>query len=158
MKRLTEKKKNNLKWGLTIVSIILSIVTLVSLCVGLGNIATTRTLKSTDYGIGTISATGIVQDSKQNIYSKDTYSVEDMVIELEENASITYKLAFYNIDGEFVSMTDAQSADFDTTNVPATATEFRILITPNAVDGEAVELNIFNMGKYVSQLKVTINK
>lgn len=151
-------KSNKFKGILAIVSIVLSVVTLVALCVCLGNVTTTKTLRNSDYAIGTINESGIVVESKQHIYTEDSYSVEDMVIELEEDASITYKVAFYDKDGKFVSMTEAQSADFDTTNVPATATEFRIVITPNAVDGEAIELTIFNMSKYTGQLSVVVNK
>lgn len=151
-------KSNKFKGILAIVSIVLSVVTLVALCVCLGNVTTTKTLRNSDYAIGTINESGIVVESKQHIYTEDSYSVEDMVIELEEDASITYKVAFYDKDGKFISMTDAQSADFDATSVPATATEFRIVITPNAVDGEAVELTIFNMSKYTGQLSVVVNK
>lgn len=159
MKKLSEKKKGKLKWALTIVSVVLSVITLVALCVGLGNLASTKTLGNSDYAIGTINEDGKVVDSKQSAYTKNTYKTEDMSIEIdEETATITYKVAFYDKDGKFVSMTNALSEDFDTTNIPENATEFRIVVTPLAVDGEAVELNIFNVSKYTSQLDVTINK
>lgn len=159
MTKLSEKKKSRLKWALTIVSVVLSVVTLVAVCVGLGNLATTKTLNNGDYAIGTINEDGKVVDSKQSAYTKDTYSTEDMSIDIdEETATITYKVAFYDKDGKFVSMTNAMSEDFDTTNIPETATEFRIVVTPLAVDGEPVELNIFNVSKYTSQLDVVVNK
>lgn len=153
------KTKNKLKWALTIVSVVLSVITLVALCVGLGNLATTKTLSNGDYAIGTINEDGKVVDSKQSAYTKNTYKTEDMSIEIdEETATITYKIAFYDKDGKFISMTDVLSEDFDTTNIPETATEFRVVITPLAVDGEPVELNIFNVSKYTSQLDVVVNK
>lgn len=159
MKKLTEKKKSKLKWALTIVSVVLSVITLVALCVGLGNLATTKTLSNGDYAIGTINENGKVADSKQSAYTKKAYKTENMSIEIdEETATITYKVAFYDKDGKFVSMTDALDEDFDTTSIPETATEFRVVITPNQVDGEAVELNIFNVSKYTSQLDVVVNK
>lgn len=159
MKKLTEKNKSKLKWVLSIVSIVLSVITLVALCVGLGNLAKTETLGNTDYGIGTINETGKVIESRQSAYTKNDYSTDGMIVELdEETATITYKLAFYDKDGKFVSMTEALDKDFDTTNIPSSATTFKVVITPLAVDGEPVELNIFNVGKYTSQLKVTVNK
>ncbi len=159
MKKLSEKKKSKLKWALSIVSIVLSVITLVALCVGLGNLASTKTLGNSDYAIGTINEDGKVVDSKQSAYTKNTYKTEDMSIDIdEETATITYKVAFYDKDGKFVSMTEALDEDFDTTNIPETATEFRIVVTPLAVDGEAVELNIFNVGKYTSQLDVKVSK
>lgn len=159
MNKLNEKKKGKLKLGLSIVSIVLSIITLVAVCVGLGNLADNKTLGNNDYAIGTINATGKVVESKQSAYTKNTYATDGMVIELnEETATITYKVAFYDKDGKFVSMTEALDKDFETTTIPETATTFRVVVTPLAVDGNAVELNIFNVGKYTSQLKVTIKK
>lgn len=156
---MTEKKKNKLKWALTIVSIVLSVITLVAVCVGLGNLSATKTLSNSDFSTGAINATGKVVESKQSAVSKKAYSVDGMSIELdEETATVTYKVAFYAEDGSFVSMSDALDEDFDTSTIPSTAKTFRVVVTPLAVDGEAVELNIFNIGKYVSQLKVTFNK
>lgn len=156
---MTEKSKSKLKMALSIISVILSIITIVALFVGLGKLADTKTLSNSDYSIGTINESGKIVESKQSAYSKDTYSVDGMSIELdEETATITYKVAFYDKDGKFVSMTDTLDADFNTANIPETAETFRVVITPLAVDGEPVELNIFNVGKYVSQLKVTFNK
>lgn len=156
---MTEKSKSKLKMALSIISVILSIITIVALFVGLGKLADTKTLSNSDYSIGTINESGKIVESKQSAYSKDTYSVDGMSIELdEETATITYKVAFYDKDGKFVSMTDTLDADFNTANIPETAETFRVVITPLAVDGEPVELNILNVGRYVGQLKVTFNK
>lgn len=159
MKKLSEKKKNKFKFALTIVSVVLSIITLIAVCVGLGNLAETKKLTNNDFAIGTINETGKVVESKQSAYTKKAYSVDGMSIELdEETATITYKVAFYDKDGSFVSMTDSLDEDFVTSTIPATAKTFRVVVTPLAVDGEPVELSIFNVGKYTSQIQVTINK
>ena len=158
--KLTEKKKGKLKWLLTIVSVVLSIATLVAVCVGLGNIADTKKVDNGDYAIGTIVAeSGKIVESKQSAYMKDAESVDGLTIDIdEETATITYKVAFYDEDGKFISMTESQETDFDATNIPENAETFRVVITPYQVDGENVELNIFNMGKYTSQLDVSYNK
>lgn len=159
MAKMTEKKKGKIKWWLTITSVILSIATLVAVCVGLGNIADTKKVDTNDYAIGTIAETGKIVESKQSAYMKDAESVDGLVIDIdEETATITYKVAFYDEDGKFISMTESQETDFDTANVPENAETFRVVITPYQVDGENVELNIFNMGKYTSQLDVSYNK
>lgn len=156
---MTTKKKNKLKWFLTITSVILSIATLVAVCVGLKNLTDTKSVSKSDYAIGTINETGKIVESKQSAYMKDAESVDGLVIEIdEETATITYKVAFYDEDGKFISMTENQDADFDTTNIPETADTFRVVVTPYQVDGENVELNIFNVGKYTSQLDVSFNK
>lgn len=158
MKKMNENKKNKLRWALTIGSICLSVITLIAVCVGLGNVSKTKTLKNSDYAVGSINASGKIIESKQNAYTKDAYSVDGMIIEIDDDATITYKVAFYDEKDAFVSMTDSKSADFDATEIPATAKTFRVVVTPNQVDGEPVELNLLNMNKYVSQLAITYNK
>jgi len=156
---LTEKKKNKLKWWLTLTSIVLSVATLVAVCVGLGKIGDTKNVSNSDYAIGTINETGKIVDSKQSAYMKDAETIDGLVIDIdEETATITYKVAFYDEDGKFISMTESQESDFDATNIPENADTFRVVITPYQVDGENVELNIFNMSKYTSQLDVSYNK
>ena len=153
-------KNNKLKWVITLVSLFLSIATLVAVCVGLGNLnETTESVSRSDYKIGTITETGKFADSKQHAYMEDAETIDGLVIDIdEENATITYKVAFYNEDGEFISMTESMETDFDTANIPESATSFRVEITPNAVDGEPVELNIFNLNNYTSQIEITYNK
>ena len=157
---MTNKKKSKLKWVITLLSLFLSIATLVSVCVGLHNITTsTKDVSKSDYAIGTINETGKIVESKQSAYMKDAENVDGLTIEIdEETATITYKVAFYDEDGKFISMTESQESDFDATNIPENADTFRVVVTPYQVDGENVELNIFNMSKYTSQLDVTYNK
>lgn len=158
MRKMNENKKNKLRWALTIGSICLSVVTLIALCVGLGNITKTKTLKNSDYAVGSIDASGKIIESKQNIYTKDAYSVDGMTIEIDEDATITYKVAFYDEKDAFISMTDAKTVDFVASEIPATAKTFRVIVTPNPVDGEPVEVTFLNSNKYTSQLEITYNK
>ncbi len=158
--KMTAKKKSKLKMGLSIVSVILSVITLIALVIGLNNITTsTKNVSKSDYAIGTISETGKIVESKQSAYMKDAETIDGLVIDIDEDtATITYKVAFYDEDGKFISMTESQETDFDTSNIPENADTFRVVITPYQVDGENVELNIFNMSKYTSQLDITFNK
>jgi len=156
---MTDRKKKKINIILTITSIVLSVLALAGVMVALHKDNTTKTATTTMFSIGTINETGKVVESKQNAYLKDMQTTDGLQIELdEETATITYKVAFYDEEGAFVSMTEALETDFDAENIPENATQFRVVITPLAVDGEAVELNIFNMAKYVNQLEVTFNK
>ena len=149
-------KNKKLNVILTITSIVLSVLALVSVAVAIHKNIVIKTASVTSYSVGAINETGKVIESKQSVYLKDMQKIDGMKIELdEETATITYKVAFYNEEDKFVSMTESLDADFDATNIPETATQFRVVITPLAVDGEAVELNIFNMAKYVNQLDVS---
>ena len=90
---------------------------------------------------------------------KDTESVEGLTIDIDEdNATISYRVAFYDEEGEFVSITDYLETDYDETVTPETAESFRVLITPDQVDGEDVEINIFTIAKYANQLDVAYSK
>lgn len=157
---MTTKKKNKLKWLLTITSAVLSVVAIVGVCFGLSNLAKTKSVDNGDFAVGTIVAeSGKIVESKHSAYMKDAENVDGLTIDIdEETATITYKVAFYDEDGKFVSMTETMDEDFDATNIPENATSFRVVVTPYQVDGENVELNIFNMSKYTSQLEITYNK
>ena len=148
-----KSKKTNLI--LTITAVVLSVLALAGVIVSM-NKSNLKTASMTSYSIGAINDAGKVIESKQSAYLRDMQTINGMSITLdEETATITYKVAFYNEDGEFVSMTESLDADFDATNIPETATQFRVVITPLSVDGEAVELNIFNFSKYTNQLEVS---
>lgn len=156
---MTKTKKEKAKWWLTIGAVVLSVVALVSAIIGLTKNITTTKLGSTDYAIGSVDSTGKVIDSKKSVYSKDLNTTDNLTIDIDEDtATITYKVAYYDENEKFVSMTEAMSKDLDTTSIPSTAEYFRIIITPNQVDGEDVTLNIFNMSKYTSQIEVTFDK
>ena len=157
---MTTKKKTRLKWLLTIGSAVLSVVALVGVCFGVSNLAKTKSVNNGDFAVGTIVAeSGKIVESKHSAYMKDAENVDGLTIDIdEETATITYKVAFYDEDGKFISMTETMDEDFDATNIPENATQFRVVVTPYQVDGENVELNIFNMSKYTSQLEITYNK
>lgn len=156
---MTKTKKEKAKWWLTIGAVVLSVVALVSAIIGLTKNITTTKLGSTDYAIGSVDSTGKVIDSKKSVYSKDLNTTDNLTIDIDEDtATIIYKVAYYDENEKFVSMTEAMSKDLDTTSIPSTAEYFRVIITPNQVDGEDVTLNIFNMSKYTSQIEVTFDK
>lgn len=150
------KKINNLFTG---ISVLLIIGLLVALCVNVGKLNTSRNVTNLDYAITSISSTtGKDVDSNLHISMKNKKAVDGLSIKLSDNAQITYKVAFYDEDGAFVSMTTAQSADFDNSNIPSTAKTFRVEITPNQVDGKDVTITIWNISNYTAQLTIVYNK
>lgn len=150
----TERKSNKVKWILTIVSVVLSLATLISCLFAFGNMAETKTMSSTAYHIGTIDDGGKIVDSRKSIYS-DMKTTESLEITLDEDSQITYKVVFYDENEDFISMSETLETDFDTTATPENAEYFRVVITPNQIDGEDTIVNIFNMGKYTKMLNVT---
>lgn len=156
---MTEKKKNKLKTWLMIGAIALCVIMLIGVFVKLGNMETTRKLNTSNYAVGTISATdGKINESRQNIYTKDLLNAEDIEITLNEDATITYKVFCYDEDKEFISATNSLSADFDAQDLAQGTAYVRVVITPAQVDGENVNINAFNMAKYTSQINIVVQK
>ena len=146
---LKKKVKTN-KFKLAVVSIGLVLVSAVvtALCFGFANLNTTKNVSAGAYDIGTIdSTTGKYVASEESIY-----------MEVDEDAQVTYKVAYYNEDKAFISMTDALSGDLDAETIPESASYFRVIITPNAVDGEDVKISILNASSYANQITVSYEK
>ncbi len=109
------------------------------------------------YNLGSIDLNGKVCDSKQNIVQKDLQTVEGLEIEVSEDSTITYKVAFYGENDELVLLTDSLNEDLDLSIIPEAAKTFRVVITPNAVDGEIVEISSVMISKYSKMLTVKYN-
>ena len=152
------KSLSKVSLGVAITSIVLAVVTVLGISVGLHNAnITSKTMNASDYTVGAITVEGKIVESKLSVYS-DMETVEGLEIELDsETATVTYKVAFYDEDGKFLSITGEQTGDFDNENVPENAKSFRIIITPYEVDGEAVKLNVFNKAEYIKQVTVRFN-
>lgn len=151
-------KKDKFKWAFTLISIILLAVVVISIGIRLNKNEKTVKVSTRMYAIGAIDNTGKIVESKQSIYLRDMQTVDGLVIETAENASVSYIVSYYDEDKAFVSATTAQTADLDTTGIPSTAKYFRVMITPAEVDGEKVTVTIWNMSKYSNQLKIEFNK
>ena len=157
---LKNKMKTN-KFKIAVMSIGLILVSAVvtALCFGFSKLNTTKTISASAYDIGIIDATtGKYVASEKSIYMEEMQSIDGLTIEVEEDAQVTYKVAYYNEDKVFISMTDALSEDLATDTIPESASYFRVIITPNAVDGEDVELSVFNASSYAKQITVTYEK
>ena len=154
------RRKYKARWVITIISFVMSLVMFGAF---LFNIftrpgETTDTLGSFDYAIGAIDDSGKIIESKQSVYSKKLHTVDELDIEVAEDATVSYVLYFYDADEKFIEASDVLTDDVTEASVPENAEFFRIVITPAEVDGEAVVLSIFNTGKYINQVKVSFAK
>ena len=152
-------KTNKSKWILTAIAFVLVAVVLVGFGVKLNRQEKTVTVSSLNYAVGGISSTtGKTVETKLSAYTKSMCKVDGMEIELKDDSTITYKVAFYDEDKNFIEMTDAYSDDFENTNIAQDAEYFRVVITPNQIDGEDVKVTILNITHYANMLKITYNK
>ena len=152
-------RTNKSKWITTLIAFLLVAVVLIGFGVKLSQQEKQKQANLLDYSIGTLSSTtGKYVESNKSIYTKNLLKVEDMKIEVVEDATITYKVAFYDEDKDFVSMSDAQNDDFASADIPEGAKFFRVVITPNQVDEEDVKITVLNLAKYSNMLKITYSK
>ena len=157
---MTVTKKSKTALILSIASAVVTVLTVIGLAIGIGNSQiTTEKVTTSMYERGTITETGKIVESNESLILEDMKTVSSLKIELdEETASITYKVAFYDEDEKFISLTDSMAEDFEIVNIPENAKYFRVVITPNQVDGETVKLNVFNIDKYAKQLTVSYDR
>lgn len=143
---------------ISIIAIVLSIVAFSAVFFGISDNDDTKTVNSSSFSIGAIDAEGKAIDSKLSLYTKDKNTIEGLEITIVDEPTITYQLFFYDEDGNFVSASDNLDTDYDVTTIPEGASTFRIVITPDEVDGEAVEITALNKSTYTKQLEVSFNK
>ncbi len=111
----------------------------------------TKTLSATAYEIGSIDDTGKEDnENSTSIRSKKLYNADGLKIELDSDATVTYKIFFYAKDESYVS----KLASGSSLSVPTNAEYFRIVITPN----NGGTLNYFDIATYAKQVTVTVNK
>lgn len=113
----------------------------------------TKEISSLAYKIGALDDNGAFVKNTASIVSKDFISSDGLTIKLQENAEVSYKVYFYDADKNFVSASEAQSADY-TGTIPENAKFAKIVVTPL----HDAEVSIFEMGGYAKQLTVTVNK
>lgn len=147
---------NDIKWIISFVLIAMLIVAVIFAFVKIDKNEKTKTLgtNSFTYAIGLLDAEGEYEQGTSSIYMKDYYSVDGLTIELQDKATVTYKLFFYDENKEFIDMTSDLSLSYDSSSTPTTAEYFRIMITPT----NDAEVSFFEIDDYAKQLTVSINK
>lgn len=144
---------------ISIVAIVLSFAAFLCVFVGSGNKSGNDGISYFDYSIGTIDDdTGKALDSKLSIYTRGKHDVEGLEIKLADEPTVTYKIFFYDEEGEYLSASNELTGDFASSGIPDDAATFRVLITPIAVDGEAVEVTTLNKASYIEQLDISFDK
>ena len=107
-------KTNKGKWILTLVAFLLIAVTLVGFGIKLSRQEKTVSVNSFNYSVGSISSsTGKAVESHKAIYTKNMGNVDGLEIKVSEDATITYKVAFYDEDKEFIEMSTASAEDLE---------------------------------------------
>lgn len=147
---------NRIKWIICFILIAMLSVAVVFAFVKIDRNETTKTLGSgsSTYAVGLLDDSGAYKQGTSSIYMKDFASADGLTVEIEEDATVKYKVFFYDADKTFIEKTADLSEDYDGSAIPSTAKYFKIMITPT----NDAEVSWTEIRTYASQLTVTVNK
>ena len=151
------KNKNGVMFFISFLLIAVLSVAVIFAFVKIDKNEKTKTLDSNrfTYSIGLLDETkGDYVQGTSSIYTKDFYNVDGLIIDVDEDATVKYKLYFFDENQELISTSEELSSDFDSTTTPEGAKYFKVMITPT----NDVEVSRSEISTYASQLTVTINK
>lgn len=153
---MTEIKKSKVKWTITVISFIMTLVMFGTFMIGIFNRPTdsTESVGRFDWSLGTVDSSGRLLESRKNILMTDMQKANGLKVTIDENATVTYKVVYYDENKAFVSITEALYSELDASTIPETATYFRVIVTPLQVDGEDVTISRLGIYNYAKQLTV----
>lgn len=113
-----------------------------------------KKLNAFDYEQATIEG-GKVSEGEGTLVS-DYFSVNEMTVDIKDDAKVTYQIHFFDEDKKYVSSTEEVSEDFKyEATEGSTIVYARIEITPT--DDEDGEISFFEKIEYARQIEVTYN-
>ena len=150
------KAADAVKWVIVFVLLLGAIAAIAMLAVKLNRQTTVDRIGPEAYSIGALDENGeVVKDADASIVTNKVFTVDGLKVTLDEEATVTYTLYFYDAEGEFLSATEALSEDFDGT-IPEDAETAKIVVTPTEdEDGKVSLTEIFG---YAAQVTVQVNR
>ena len=146
-------------WIAVALALVLGVVAVVKI----GKIEKTKDLGVTAFELGTLNAED-GKEAKSDFAIRSLYQKADKFnkITLAEDADVTYQIFYFNADKKFIGKSNALSAEtteladkFTVSGATENVRYYRVVvIVPDTKD----EVTILNMGKYLEQITVTINK
>ena len=90
------------------------------------------------------------------------FKIDGFEIDVADDASIQFVVICYDAEEKFIGTVNGQGDMSEEKMTELGFNEntvyFRVVINPAPVDGEPVELNLFNKAKYADQLTITYKK
>lgn len=153
------KKADKIKWIVTTILIGVLSVGLIAVGVKVSNNEKTKTIDSSawTYEIGAIDENGDYLRDTSSTVMKDFITTDGLKIDIQDDATVTYSIHFYNEDQEYISSMENLTEDFDGTAenaIPEGAEFVKVEVTPN----NDAEVSFFEINSYVGQLSITVNK
>ena len=145
---------DKVKWIAIFVIALALIGAVTTLFVKLDRQTTVTEIGAEAYVIGGLDENGEALEGNDSIVTRSAFTTDGLKVTVAKDAAVTYALYFYDVDGKFVSATEALSADFDGV-VPENAESAKIVITPTE-DEDGVSLT--EVLNYAGQVTVVVNR
>ena len=149
------KISDTIKWVIIFLLMIGVIGAVITLFVMLDRQTTVTEIGPEAYTIATLDENGVQTEGDTSIVTRDMFAANGLKVELEDEASITYQLFFYDGEGNFISATGDLYADFDG-EIPENAAYAKCEVTPTADEDGKVDLT--EVLGYAGQVTITVNR
>lgn len=150
------KAADTVKWIVIFLLVIGLAGAVVTLFIMLDRQTTVTEIGAEAYIIGTLDDEGAETDGDTSIVTRNAVTTDGLKVEIADDADVTYTIYFYGSEDEFISKTQALSADFDGSAIPENAETAKIVITPTADEDGKVDLT--EVLGYAGQVTVTVNR
>ena len=105
--------RDTVKWVVEAVLMFLLAVGICAIAYNTKDVERIKTLGSSAYAVGVIDDEGKIDaETKTAIHTKNLYPLNEVKIEMDKGANVTYTLFFYGTDKELMSKTNAQSSTY----------------------------------------------
>ena len=150
------KAADTVKWIVIFLLVIGLAGAVVTLFIMLDRQTTVTEIGAEAYVIGTLDDEGVKADGDTSIVTRNAVTTDGLKVEIADDAEVTYTIYFYGSEDEFISKTDALTADFDGSAIPENAESAKIVITPTGDEDGKVDLT--EVLGYAGQVTVTVNR
>ena len=129
-----------------------------------------RTVLGTAFAKGNLDTSGNFVESDQHIYLKDAIEINNLKIERDFDAGVSYRIVFYNDNMEYVGETDALTINWDIADHEAdfaeagetkgdfAGAEFARIVVSMPESDENGKISSTEILKYAGELKITYTK
>ena len=163
MARRIGKRINWQRLGLIVLAVI----------IGLGAIAGItalvdgdRTVLGTAFAKGNLDASGKFVESDMHLYLKDAIEINNLKVERDFDAGVSYRIVFYNKNMEYVGETESLQSNWDiadheedfATEGDFADAEFARIVVSMPESDENGKISSTEVLKYAGQLKITYTK
>ena len=149
------KISDTIKWVIIFLLMTGVIGAVITLFVMLDRQTTVTEIGPEAYTIATLDENGEEVEGDTAIVTRDMFTTDGLKVELSDEASVTYRLFFYDGEGNFISATGDLSADFDG-EIPENAAYAKCEVTPMADEDGKVDLT--EVLGYAGQVTITVNR